>query len=754
MPQISHRTDAAGRALGLLALFCLALLVFGVASAGAPAIMVDGYADDWAGVEPVFEDPEGDAEDGFLDLTNVSTYADASGLYFLAKVADPLATLVQFDLEIRVGDRSFLLSVGKHGGAAVVAEVTEGYVQIGDTLSSSFAFGAAWEGFISFEDLPVRGEISLADIRVMVGECCGDEWRPGDDLEAEAHSDGLAFHPVQRTDDPAAYAGQGMSWTDAGMRLRSLPGYELEHVWASTFALSFQIAGLHDGSIAVGDKERGRILRVAETGVTTLLTEVNAHWMATLPDGRLVYYSRDGSLMALDLETGVSEIFYDLPGIDGYRSPIGVDAAGRVYGIESASRSLIRTTLDGRLEILTGPLPYDQPWHITDIEVAEDGTVYIGGFEHVVAVDPDGEIRTVVDELHYEPVFIDLGPDGTLYVNELAKGFQAYSPATGDLFAYHGVQGFQDFVFFDERNVVFFDSTGSFYHHDLVTGEQKPIARADTLNSGGFAADADGGLYATTGAIAPWGAHIVRLAKDGSFEEYPEDLYWHIHSADVDFSGRLCYVADGSLHRREPDGSISSWDLDLPWGRGVDSTSLACSPDGTWVILGRSDREFRLYLVSPDGEAEELTELRFTQDSFSRDVAVLDDARVDIGPDGRITMIVTARATMQRGPYIQRIYQANADGSGLTEIANMDCQRVAGMVDVAVDAFGTVYALCVTGSTGSGDWIFRIEPGEGPQAVVLINAGRDPRSIDVGVDGTIWFGTTLGVFRAYSAEDD
>jgi len=29
---------------------------------------------------------------------------------------------------------------------------------------------------------------------------------------------------------------------------------------------------------------------------------------------------------------------------------------------------------------------------------------------------------------------------------------------------------------------------------------------------------------------------------------------------------------------------------------------------------------------------------------------------------------------------------------------------------------------------------------------VRVEAGRDPRSIDVGPDGVIWFGTTLGVF--------
>jgi len=735
----------------------LILLAQGPASHGAATVTVDGYGFDWAGSTPTLEDPAGDAERGFLDLTSIYTRTDETGLYFFAEVADPTAALVQFDLEVSVGDRTFLFSARRDADGAYIGETSAGYEDIGNSRHSRFAFAGGWEGFVALRDLPTTGEISLVQIRVMVGECCEyPAWHAGDEagrVAQDGSSGELMYHPIRRIEDPAAYVGSGISRSEAGVRLRNLPGYTLDHVWASAFSLPFQIAGLRDGSIAIGDRERGRILHVSESGIVTLAGGVNAHWMATLPDGRLVYYSRDGSLMGLDVGTSRSTMLADLPGVDGYRSPLAVDGVGRVYGIDSRSRSLIRMTQAGGLEGLSGTLSFGQSWHITDIEIGLDGTAYVAGFNHVVAVDSAGAARTIVDGLHFEPVFLDLADDGTLYINELAKGFQAYSPATGALRSVEYAYGFQDFVVHNVHDTVFYDSVGGYYRLDLETMEQTPIARADGLNAQAFAADDDGGLYTATGRLAPWGCHVVRLAPDGSIEEFPDAVYRQIASADVDSDGRLCYIADDALHRIEADGSITSWPLALPGASNLYFASLGAAPDGTWVVLTRTDEAVRVYRVDEGGRGRELTALRFTRDSFGTTVAVMDDARIDVGPDGRITMVVTARRTLQHGPYIQRVYQANASGSARTEIANLDCRRVAGMVDVAVDEEGIVYALCVTGDTGSGDWIFRIVPGEDPVEVVCIDGGRDPRSIDVGPDGTIWFGTTLGVFRAYPADD-
>ena len=113
-------------------------------------------------------------------------------------------------------------------------------------------------------------------------------------------------------------------------------------------------------------------------------------------------------------------------------------------------------------------------------------------------------------------------------------------------------------------------------------------------------------------------------------------------------------------------------------------------------------------------------------------------------------MIVTGLGSYYNdGPYYQRVYRANSDGSNLTLLANLDCQRVGGMVDIAVAPDGNIYVLAVTGSVGSSDVIYRLgSTGENLMPFVDIKAGNDPKSIDVDANGNLWFSTTTGIFVA------
>ena len=725
------------------------LVLLAVAAAHADrTITVDGYGSDWTGAAPTFSDPAGDGEPGFLDLTDVYTQVDADGLYFLAEFVDPTEPLVQFDLEVRVGERAFLYSVDKHAASGYIGEVTDDYTEIGHSQRSRFAFGDAWEGFVALADLPASGEISLTEIRVMVGACCEyPEWHDADRLTDGPTQAQLEFHPVQRIDDPAAYCGQGAPWESSGMSLPGLPGYAIDHVWASAFSLPFQIDRLSDGSLVIGDRERNRLLHVSENGVSTFLSGVNGSAMATLPDGRVVHYSQHGDVMLLDPETGTDTRLTWLLQSGAYRSPLAADALGRVYYVDPR-RSLLRLGVDASSEILARNLPFEESWHVTDLEVDDDGTVYVAGFTRVIAVDSEGSFRTIADGLHYEPVFLDLAADGTLYLNELAKGFQAYSPASGTVKSVENRHGFQDFVVVNVNDTAFYDSAGGYYRLDLETMEESPIARADTLNADAFAAGADGTLYTATTRIASWGGHLVKLSPDGRAVDLGDAVYCRISSADVDATGRLCFIADGAVHRRETDGSITSWPLLLPGSLDLYFARLACVPDGGWVVVTRTGEEVRVYRLLEGGFGWPLPP-RFDRTSFGDPVALIDDANVDVGPDGRMALIVTARGTLEHGPYVQRVYQADGNGTGLTEIANLDCRRVAGMVDIAVDPSGVVYVLALTGDTGSGEVVFRVAPGEDPVEAIRVESGRDPRSMDVGADGSIWLGTTLGVFRAY-----
>jgi streptogramin lyase len=80
----------------------------------------------------------------------------------------------------------------------------------------------------------------------------------------------------------------------------------------------------------------------------------------------------------------------------------------------------------------------------------------------------------------------------------------------------------------------------------------------------------------------------------------------------------------------------------------------------------------------------------------------------------------------------------------LTQIANLDSERIAGMVDIAVGTDNAVYVLtCQIGS----ETIYRIDQSNTVSEFLSIRTGRDPKSIDVDSNGNLWFCTTVGVFR-------
>jgi len=553
------------------------------------------------------------------------------------------------------------------------------------------------------------------------------------------------FHPVEQTEDPASYAGEGLSWRDAGVSIQALQGYVLEHIWAGAFSLAGQIEQADDGSLYIGDPERERIVRIRNGIAETITANALPRWLTLLPDGRIAYY-KHSRLTAVDPDTGETEELLRLPGGVDSAGSLSVDSLGRIHGIVGGPH-LIRLNADGGYEALATNLPYTDHWRITDLAIAEDGTAYVAGFDKVIAVSPNGSIETIATGLNHEPVFVDIAPDGRVYINELAKGLQRYTPSTGSLEQVDCQYGFADFVAQSNDRFTFFDASGAYYELSLRANSRTALARADTGNSHAFAAVAGGVFFATVG-VPPWGAHMVEAKLDGSYSELSQQTHEYIVSADVDSEGRLSYIADGTLYRIEPSGTVTMHSIHLPSGTGEWYTaSLACRPTGGWILATRTSEAASVVAISETGQTQKLP---FTLDRtlFGRSFAKMDDARVDVGPDGRLTIIATGIVQEGQGPYLQRVYQADANGSHLTEIANLDSQRIAGMVDVAVGPDGSVYALVVTGSTGSPDSIFRIEPGQSPVEAIRIQAGRDPRSIDVGPDGVIWFGTTLGVFCA------
>jgi len=111
-----NRLPAFSMLWNALSLFII-LTLFLVAcssSKGIPSnitqIAVDGSLSDWVGRKTIFEDPPGDGEAGFLDLTKGFAFVNKNALYILIETADPKASFVQFDIIIDAGTKRVLIS--------------------------------------------------------------------------------------------------------------------------------------------------------------------------------------------------------------------------------------------------------------------------------------------------------------------------------------------------------------------------------------------------------------------------------------------------------------------------------------------------------------------------------------------------------------------------------------------------------------------------------------------------------------------
>ena len=158
-------------------------------------IQIDGSLNDWVGRVVLEDDPVGDGETEFLDLTTGYAYESDDALYFLIETPDPDKPFVHFDIWFQVDARMMQISWAPGNASGFLADVTEGFEPIGDTVHSSFAFGPVLEGRIDFRDLGSPQEVNLRGVNVMVGECCeypawraADEWQTNKDTPSEAES--------------------------------------------------------------------------------------------------------------------------------------------------------------------------------------------------------------------------------------------------------------------------------------------------------------------------------------------------------------------------------------------------------------------------------------------------------------------------------------------------------------------------------------------------------------------------------------
>ena len=268
-------------------------------------------------------------------------------------------------------------------------------------------------------------------------------------------------------------------------------------------------------------------------------------------------------------------------------------------------------------------------------------------------------------------------------------------------------------------------------------------------NDFAFAAGTNNTVFFATPSLDPaLKQHVIKLSGIGERVDLHNLEYATIFAADVDNENRLTLLTDEGIVRLNHDGSIKTVPIRIE-GRDFPAIRNLAAGWGLWYVTATDFKEkIEVFSIDEVGRVKFLP-INFTPETLG--AYAVDDTRIDVASDGSLALIVTARGSASQGPYIQRVYRTDADGSNLKEIAHLDSGRVAGMVDIAVGPDNSVFVLSMQGeipNVGGSDSIYKIDKNNEVTEVVYIYPGRDPESIDIDSAGNIWFSSTLGIFKA------
>ncbi len=520
--------------------------------------------------------------------------------------------------------------------------------------------------------------------------------------------------------------------------------YNVKLVMPTSFGLLEQFALLPNGDIVMEDSSNNRILLFRNGTIETIVSgDINA--VAALPDGRIAY-AKGSEIWLLNYETKQEELLGEMP-YNRYSQALGSDEQGNVY-VGTVGANLFRFK-NGKLEKLADSLPFSNlnTVQITDIAVGLDGIVYVAGFEKVFAVDSDKTVRLITDDLVNEPVWLEIAPDGILYINELSHGLQRFNPTTRELSQLNVGYGFYGMLALTTDELFVHDPRGFLFILNVDTGTIKPLY-TNAGNDFAFAAGDNKVFFATPSLEPALKQHIIELNPAGEKTDLNNLEYRVIFSADVDNENRLNLLTSEGIVRLNHDGSIKTVPISIE-EREFPMVRNFVAGEGIWYVAATDfDEKIEVFSVNETGEAKFLP-ISFTHESLG--AYTVDDVRIDVAPDGSLALIVTGRGSVAQGPYIQRVYRADTDGTNLKEIARLDSGRVAGMVDIAVSPDNNIFVLTMQGdkpNVGGSDSIYKIDTDNRITEAIHICVGRDPESIDVDSEGNIWFGSTLGIFRA------
>lgn len=515
-------------------------------------IAVDGEPEDWEGRELTAEEPAGDAEGDFLDLTNGYAFANRNALYFMVELSNPSADVVQFDLDLSADGQPLFFSW------------RPGHEQPTNAPNSRMALGSVFEGRIDLADLGLpESSILLKQIRVMVGEePPASTWRSADTMN-------WGYSPVARLNEvDAPMQTQGQSAEAEPTQEPSAPPPTRAPLTERPSAVWLEIQQEYAGFLYRQFLQNPQQAAWGPDGYLYIADGGGRHIVKVAPDGGMQELGiwRTNQLMA---ERGPQ--------------PLTIDSAGNLFfGVAS---TLFRYRPDGSLEeIFSSP-----EGEFLSFTMDPDDTLYYSlNSGSIYRWNPDGGDELIASDFNSPNIAIS--PDGTLYINvyreDRIMAMDLESRETR-LFA-EGMEPVEGcYLNVDIQGDLWARCIWQVYRYSpdgepkpfIMDGMSMPDDRFNFHLGGGFDFDDQGNLWVTdgTGTIIRLNAMPGEGSEDVFASEY---VYYSFEASDMDVAPDGTVYSDrlipGEFWRFDPDGSADVILEESGHGR----SAVAVNPEG------------------------------------------------------------------------------------------------------------------------------------------------------------------------------